>query len=76
MSASALILEVFRTNSVTAGNRLHKRVVLDSIKASGLPMDQVRNAWHQLMGEGLIRQVGEDLELTERGGSVLYGSEG
>ena len=65
------ILEVFKANEISAGGRLHKKVILDEIKKMNLDMLQVRNAWHSLMGEGLIQQVGEDLVLTERGASRL-----
>ena len=63
---------MFRTHSVPTGGRVHKRVILDDIKAAGMDMNDVRSAWHELMGTGLIRQLGDELELTDRGGRTLY----
>lgn len=75
MSPAERILDLFATNTVPAGGRIHKRAILDAIKALGLDMTEVRGAWHELMGNGFIRQMGNELELTDRGGQALYGSD-
>jgi len=67
------ILEIFKSNNIQAGGALNKRVVLDEIKSWGLDMNEVRDSWHRLIGEGLLEQEGDDLSLTRKGAGRIYG---
>ena len=66
------ILQIFARHEVVASGRLHKSVVVDAIKAMNADMEDVRNAWHDLIREGAIEQLGEELELTRKGAYLLY----
>lgn len=65
------ILAVFAEHNKSAGETLPKGIVLDRIRSLDLEMSEVRNTWHYLMGEGLIRQIGDEIELTSTGAAVI-----
>lgn len=72
MNTVEKILAIFKENNIQANGVLHKRIVMDKIKSWGLDVVEIRNAWHTLMGYGLIMQVGDDLVLTKQGESIAY----
>lgn len=66
------ILNIFKENNVRAGEKLNKRIVTDQIKSWGSDVADVRNAWHSLIGYGLLQQSGDELILTGRGEKAVY----
>lgn len=72
MNTAEKILNIFKENNIQANGKLHKRIVMDTIKSWGLDVVEIRNAWHALMGYGLLHQVGDELVLTEKGHEVAY----
>ena len=66
------VLDIFKEQNITEGGALHKSVVLDAMKSWGADINSIRDAWHRLMGEGLIQQVGENIVLTSRGAAKIY----
>ncbi|HMV44678.1 MAG TPA: hypothetical protein PK079_22960 [Leptospiraceae bacterium] len=72
MNTAEKILNIFKENNIQANEKLHKRIVMDTIKSWGLDVVEIRNAWHALMGYGLLMQVGDELVLTKQGESVAY----
>lgn len=72
MNTAEKILNIFKENNIQANGKLHKRIVMDTIKSWGLDVIEIRNAWHALMGYGLMQQVGDELVLTAKGAEVAY----
>lgn len=72
MNTAEKILNIFKENNIQANEKLHKRIVMDTIKSWGLDVIEIRNAWHALMGYGLLQQVGDELVLTEKGKEIAY----
>jgi len=72
MNTAERILNIFKENNIEANEKLHKRIVMDTIKSWGLEVVEIRNAWHALMGYGLLQQVGDELVLTEKGKEIAY----
>ena len=68
---AAAILQVFPDNQKGAGDTLPKGVVLDRIKSLGMEIAEVRDLWHLLIGQGLLRQIGDEIELTAAGADLL-----
>lgn len=68
------ILAIFRANHVRAGQVLSKKVMMDEIK--GWPPQEkllVRDAWHVLTSQGLIREGHPDgPTLTTAGEKIAY----
>ena len=75
MNTAEKILNIFKENNIQANEKLHKRIVMDTIKSWGLDVIEIRNAWHALMGYGLLQQVGDELVLTEKGKEIAYKEE-
>lgn len=75
MNTAERILNIFKENNIQAGGKLHKRIVMDAIKSWGLDVVEIRNAWHALMGYGLMQQVGDELVLTAKGAEIAYKAE-
>ncbi len=67
------ILQLYGKDELRAGAGLHKSVIMSELKSWDVDMNQVRNVWHTLMGEGFVQQQGEDVVLTSRGEKRLYG---
>ena len=55
MNTAEKILNIFKENNIQANEKLHKRIVMDTIKSWGLDVIEIRNAWHALMGYGLLQ---------------------
>jgi hypothetical protein len=72
MNTAEKILSIFKENNIQANGKLHKRIVMDAIKSWGLDVVEIRNAWHALMGYGLMQQVGDELMLTAKGEEIAY----
>ena len=70
MNTAERILTIFKENNIQANGKLHKRIVMDTIKSWGLDVVEIRNAWHALMGYGLLQQVGDELILTPKGDQI------
>lgn len=66
------ILELFRKNEIDAGGVLPRQVLVDGIRALGPDTDRLREAWHDLIVEGLVVQRDEGVELTRKGAYRLY----
>ena len=49
MNTAERILNIFKENNIQANGKLHKRIVMDTIKSWGLDVVEIRNAWHALM---------------------------
>lgn len=75
MNTAEKILNIFKENNIQANEKLHKRIVMDTIKSWGLDVVEIRNAWHALMGYGLLQQVGDELVLTAKGSEAVYRTE-
>jgi predicted transcriptional regulator len=62
------ILQIFVKNEVQI---ISKRQLMDEIKSWNLEVSFIRDAWHTLMGNGLIQQNGDEVHLTEKGSAFL-----
>ncbi|MBI38376.1 MAG: hypothetical protein CMF59_02160 [Leptospiraceae bacterium] len=67
------ILQIFKSNGIKAGDVMDKKLMMDEIKS--WPQERklmVRDAWHMLVGNGLI-QEGDPAgpRLTPRGEQLM-----
>ncbi len=67
------ILALFRTHSIAAGEVLPKAHLTEELQSwSPAEKGQMRNAWHMLVGEGLIAEGHPDgPTLTEKGAAAV-----
>ncbi|KAB2932932.1 MAG: hypothetical protein F9K24_08685 [Leptonema illini] len=69
------ILQIFQAHGIRAGGVLSKKLMMDEIKT--WPADEkmmVRDAWHTLVGHGLIQEGHpEGPTLTPAGERSIYG---
>ncbi len=69
------ILQIFQAQGIRAGGVLSKKLMMDEIKS--WPSDEkmmVRDAWHTLVGHGLIQEGHpEGPILTPAGERAIYG---
>ncbi len=74
MDALEIILDTFKKNEIKAGQTLDKKLLM--LEINKLPQDEklnVRNAWHTLVGNGLIVEsnpIGPTL--TSLGEEMIY----
>ncbi len=67
------ILKLFRTHSIQAGQVLPKAHLTEELQSwSPAEKAQMRNAWHALVGEGLLAEGHpEGPTLTEKGAAAV-----
>jgi predicted transcriptional regulator len=71
MESISKILTIFKNHNIGANQSLSKRMFMDEVKSLGIEVVEIRNAWHTLIGNGLIIQQGEQIILTEKGNQLL-----
>ncbi len=77
MDAIEVILDSFKKNGIKAGQTLDKKLLVQEInKLSPNEKVNVRNAWHTLLGNGLITENNPlGPTLTSLGEEMIYGEE-
>lgn len=60
------ILNIFLAKEKKANESISKKELMDNIKSFGLDVSEIRNAWHYLIGNGILVQTGEEIFITAK----------
>lgn len=75
MEVIDIIIDTFRKNEIHAGETLQKKILMAEIQKLDPSLKlQVRDAWHTLVGNGIIvEQNPIGPTLTDLGEQIIYG---